>query len=128
MDLLQRAGLPTADINDRITFYVLTDGEKVMGSIGLEDDGQSGLLRSLSVEPEKRGNGYGNLLVDFLEDRANAKGIETLYLLTTTATAFFLQKNYVVISRSETPAFIQQTTEFNSTCPASAIIMKKNFK
>ena len=123
--LLQKASLPVEDIGARTELYELTTDEGIVGTIGLEHDGTVGLLRSLSVAEDKRAQGYGEQLVRFLEVTAKQKGVQTLFLLTTTAASFFLKHGYQTVSRSEVPLFIQQTSEFRSTCPASATVMKK---
>ena len=125
IQLLQKANLPFEDINDHVSFYALTEKETIIGTIGLEYDETTALLRSLSVELTERGKGHGENLVQFIEKEAQAKGIQTIYLLTTTAANFFGKRGYATISRAEVPAFIQQTSEFRSVCPSSAIVMKK---
>ncbi|HYO21724.1 MAG TPA: arsenic resistance N-acetyltransferase ArsN2 [Flavisolibacter sp.] len=125
LQLLQTANLPVEDINKNVLLYLLKEDGSSIGTIGMEHDGRTALLRSLSVEPSKRGKGYGEELVAFLEATAREKGILAIYLLTTTATRFFLKRGYAIINRSEAPAFIQQTSEFVSICPSSATVMKK---
>ena len=125
IDLLAKASLPVEDLKEQTEIFVLTNGKETIGTVGLEHDGTVGLLRSLSVEENQRGSGNGEQLVRFLESTAKQKGIQTLFLLTTTAAAFFAKHGYQIISRSELPLFIQQTSEFRSTCPASATVMKK---
>lgn len=125
IDLLVRANLPVQDISGHTELFELKAETEIIGTIGLEHDGTVGLLRSLSVQEGSRGKGYGEQLVNFLEETAKAKGIEVMYLLTTTAAAFFSKRGYQTISRTEVPLFVQQTTEFSSVCPSTATIMKK---
>ena len=125
IQLLQNVNLPVDDINDHIAFYTLSENDEIIGTIGMEYDNTSALLRSLSVQENKRGKGYGDKLVQFIEDEAKRKGVQTMFLLTTTAADFFAKKAYSVINRQEVPAFIQQTSEFSSICPSSATVMKK---
>lgn len=126
IELLAKANLPVEDIQEHTELFVLKNEAETIGTIGLEHDGTVGLLRSLSVEQGKRGRGYGEQLVLFLEEKAKEKGIRSLYLLTTTAAHFFSKRGYLTVSRSEVPLFIQQTSEFRLTCPASATVMKKD--
>lgn len=125
IDLLAKANLPVQDIGPHTELFELRIKDELIGTIGLEQDGAVGLLRSLSVDERQRGKGYGEQLVGFLEETAKARGIQTLYLLTTTAAAFFSKRGYQTISRAEVPQAMQQTSEFASVCPASATIMKK---
>jgi amino-acid N-acetyltransferase len=124
--LLQTADLPTEDLKDHVSLYTLSENNKIIGTIGMEHDQATALLRSLSVEQSHRGKGYGDTLVTFIENIAKEKGIRTMYLLTTTAETFFAQRGYLTVDRSDAPGFIQETTEFSSTCPASATFMKKD--
>ncbi|HEU4903067.1 MAG TPA: arsenic resistance N-acetyltransferase ArsN2 [Flavisolibacter sp.] len=125
LDLLVRANLPVQDIGEHTELFELKADSELIGTIGLEHNGTVGLLRSLGVQEGSRGKGYGEQLVNFLEETAKERGIETLYLLTTTAAAFFSKRGYQVIGREAVPLFVQQTTEFSSVCPSSATIMKK---
>jgi amino-acid N-acetyltransferase len=125
IDLLVKANLPVSDINEQTELFELKTETRTIGTIGLEHDGSVGLLRSLSVEESSRGKGHGEQLVQFLEERAKERGINTLYLLTTTAARFFSKRGYQTISREEVPLFIRQTSEFSAVCPASSTVMKK---
>lgn len=125
LHLLKKNNLPTEDISEVTKLFVLEDEQRVVGTIALEHSGTEALLRSLSVDQEKRNNGYGKALVDFIEDHAKYQGVKDLYLLTTTADQFFTKHGYTVVDRSTVPEFIQSTSEFSSVCPSSAIVMKK---
>ena len=126
--LIDKAALPVEDINDKVELFAIRENEHVLGTIGMEHDDKVALLRSLNVDVKQRGKGYGDALVKFLENVANDKGIQTIYLLTTTAEAFFSKQGYLVVCRNEVPQFIQHTSEFSSVCPASAIVMKKELR
>ncbi len=123
--LIKRSELPIEDINGKVELFALKVNDDILGTIGIEHDNNSALLRSLSIEEKQRGKGYGEKLVNFLEQTAEEKGIQVIYLLTTTAESFFAKRGYSVIGRNEVPPFIKQTTEFSSICPSSAIVMKK---
>jgi amino-acid N-acetyltransferase len=125
IELLQKVNLPIKDINDHISFYTLTENEEIIGTVGVEYGDKHALLRSLSVAESRRGKGYGDQLVNFIENQAKEKGVDTMFLLTTTASDFFARKGYSITTRLEVPLFIQETSEFSSVCPASATIMKK---
>ena len=124
--LLKNNGLPSKDIRSkRECFYIGYNGADPVGIGGLEIHGTNGLLRSVVIEQAARGHGFGTALCDSLETTASAGGIETLYLLTTTAVNFFAARGYGEIERTDAPARIQQTTEFDELCPTTAICMKK---
>jgi len=119
--------LPTADVaSNPDWFYVgYVDGEPIGGG-GVEPNGSVGLLRSVVVESSARGNGYGGALTDALEATARRDGVETLYLLTTTADQFFEARGYTETDRAKAPRSIQRTSEFERLCPESATCMKKS--
>ena len=125
ISLLQQHKLPVSDINEDKLLYLLLDGERVIGTAGLEIFEDCALLRSVSIIKEEQGKGYGNFLNTAIENYAAESGISCLYLLTTTAKDFFNKQGYCVISREEAPVCVQQTAEFTSLCPSSAVVMKK---
>jgi amino-acid N-acetyltransferase len=128
-DLLQECGLPFEDIASHLPHFILAkEGSKLVASIGLEALGDAGLLRSLAVSPQYRGQRIAEALCESLERQALALGIESLYLLTLTAEGFFRKRGYVNIERLQAPSAVQNTEEFKSICPASSVCMKKVLK
>ncbi len=71
------------------TFFVLADGEQVVGCAGLEVYGQAALLRSVVVAPERRRRDEGRLLVEAAFAEARRRGVARVYLFTMNAGAFF---------------------------------------
>ncbi len=125
--LLAEASLPVEDLDDAaVDFIVATDGGlDATGAIGLQTFGDVGLLRSLVVRADARGDGLGGRLVDALEAHARQRGLHQLVLLTQTAAPFFAARHYDVIERNAAPASVQGSAEFRSLCPASATCMTK---
>jgi len=125
-NLLVANRLPVEDLDESdIGFLVASDGERVLGVIGMERHGDTGLLRSLVVADEIRGTGMGARLVSSLEELAQAEGCQRLVLLTQTAAPFFASRGYEVIERDAAPADVRASAEFRSLCPASATCMAK---
>ncbi|WP_435359800.1 arsenic resistance N-acetyltransferase ArsN2 [Haloarchaeobius sp. DFWS5] len=125
--LLDENGLPSADVRSSDgRFYVGYDDEERVGGGGIEVYGTDGLLRSVVVAASKRECGYGTALCDELESTAADTGVETLYLLTTTAEQFFDDRGYERIDRDAAPSSLQETTEFDSLCPSSAVCMRRS--
>ena len=123
--ILQQQNLPTSDIDEDKLLYLLMNGETVIGTAGLEIFDDFALLHSVSVIKNEQVKGYGKVINDEIENYAKESGINCLYLLTTTAKDFFGKQGYCVIKREESPAALQQTAEFTSLCPSSAVVMKK---
>lgn len=124
--LLKENDLPAQDVHAKHDcFYIGYDGDSRVGIGGIERYDSVGLLRSVVVEQSARGNGFGVAVCERLERQARTAGVETLYLLTTTASEFFADSGYVTTERTDAPDVIRQTTEFDEFCPTSAICMKK---
>jgi amino-acid N-acetyltransferase len=56
---------------------------------------------------------------------AKERGTHTAFLLTTTAENFFPKLGFEQIVRDDVPASVQASIEFQSACPASAVVMRK---
>ncbi|HEU4530990.1 MAG TPA: arsenic resistance N-acetyltransferase ArsN2 [Steroidobacteraceae bacterium] len=125
--LLEAARLPTEDLTESHceNFYFSGSAQAPTGLVGLELFGDVALLRSLVVAAERRGTGEGRSLLQHAEREARARGVRTLYLLTTTAEDFFARQGYVRVPRELAPAAIRDTREFSGICPASSAFMAR---
>ena len=106
-------------------FLLAWEGDTLVGTVALEFAGEFALLRSLAVAPGHRRQGIATKLVDAIETHARSEQIKNLYLLTLTASDFFTDRGYQQADRAQAPAALQETTEFMSVCPASAVCMTK---
>ncbi|MGQ3085341.1 MAG: arsenic resistance N-acetyltransferase ArsN2 [Hydrogenophaga sp.] len=121
--LLRESQLPYVDLTEAhmADFQLAPDaGGALKGCIGLERYGAAGLLRSLAVDPSMRGTGVGQVLLNRMLAHAAATSLLQVYLLTTTAEAFFASRGFTPCSRTDAPADMQRSAEFASLCPASA--------
>jgi amino-acid N-acetyltransferase len=127
LELLRRAQLPVADLEagSRADLIVALDGSQVVGAVGVETYGADALLRSLVVGPAWRGQGIGDALVHAAENKARDVGARALWLLTTNAAGYFVQRGYVAQDRVSAPANLQACTQFTSSCPSSAACLRK---
>ena len=125
--ILMSSDLPTEDIVSPscVQFFGILEDTNLLAIIGLELYGNVGLLRSLAVLPTSQHSGLGNRLVKHAESVAMQNGVEQLYLLTTTAEAYFLQQGYNSASRDEAPHAIKATSQFSGLCPDSAAFLSK---
>ena len=124
--LLDSNSLPTSDLEAaRPLFVVAYMDEQVIGTGALQSFGPVALLRSIVVEPRLRGAGVGQSIVRELEHIARTNEIKQLILLTQTAKSFFEAQGYVAIDRANAPPAVQESEEFRSLCPASAVCMSK---
>jgi amino-acid N-acetyltransferase len=125
--LLSACELPVADIaaSGPAKFFGCHADSGLVGVVGLEVYGTAALLRSLAVAPAHRKGDLGKALVSFAEARAASLGVQSLYLLTTTAQGYFAQLGYSLLSRDDAPASIKATAQFAGLCPASSAFMGK---
>src|SRR6266480_2957156 len=123
--LLQESNLPVIDLNEQKELFAVLQKDEVAGTGGLELFDNCALLRSLAVRKDLQGKGLGKFINRELEKISKQRGIDCIYLLTTTAKDFFSKEGYEAITRDEVPESIKATSEFSSVCPSSATVMKK---
>lgn len=115
------------DVNftEKQFYLALVDSEPV-GAGCLEFTDDSALLRSVVVEPDERGTGYGRALVEALLDRSAdaSETATTAFLLTTTAEDFFADLGFERVDRDRVPSDVRATRYFSDRCPSSATCMR----
>ena len=127
--LLTANGLPIDDLSDPqadVQLFVARDAQGLAGVVGLQLAGDHGLLRSLAVAPERRGQGLGRQLVAEAECAALKAKVRELVLLTETAAPFFERLGYHAVDRAGMPAPLQATRSFASLCPENARCLSKS--
>ena len=124
--LLAASSLPLAGVRDSFPGFVVAEDASgtVVGVAGLEVHENHALLRSVAVAPEWRSRRLGRALVERIISEANARGLQSIHLLTTTADRYFPSFGFTTIPRDEVPACLQVAEEFASACPASATVMR----
>lgn len=124
--LLASCGLPHVDVAAHLRhFTIARDGIRVVGVIGLEVHGTDGLLRSLAVAADRRGQGVARRLYATLIRDARRLGITRLFLLTTSAQGFFEMLGFRAVKRDAVPDAIRATEEFRQLCPETAACMMR---
>lgn len=124
--LLRACGLPWEDIHDHFDhFLVARQGKRIVGAVGLEHAGSSGVIRSLAVAEEFRGTGIGRQLYRRIVDHARQLGVTELGLLTTTAEGFFEREGFRTCGSEQVPEYVRTTKEYLQYCPSSAVCMTK---
>ena len=124
--LLRQNDLPVVGVQPIIEdFLVAESGNDVVGVVGMEYCCNYGLLRSTAVDREWRSRGIARQLVERIIAQAEARGINALYLLTTTAESYFPSFGFTKTTRDTVPAEVQATDEFRGACPASATVMSR---
>jgi amino-acid N-acetyltransferase len=124
--LLGNAQLPTAGVTEAFShFFVAESKAQLVGAAGLEIYGASALLRSVVVEDRWRGTGVGRRLIEDALDAAKQRGIDDVFLLTTTAERYFPRFGFACINRDAVTAEVQASAEFRGACPSTAVLMRK---
>jgi amino-acid N-acetyltransferase len=127
--LLERLNLPLAGVDSLVqTILVAREGEHIVGTAALELYDGGALLRSVAVDPRRQGKQLGHRLTEAALRLAVTHGADTIFLLTTTADRFFPKFGFEQITRDDVPASVRGSVEFQSACPASAIVMRKHLR
>jgi nucleoside-diphosphate-sugar epimerase/N-acetylglutamate synthase-like GNAT family acetyltransferase len=125
MALLEANKLPRAGVREHAaTTLVARRNGRIVGGAAVEIYGTSGLLRSVAVDESRRGEGLGHQLTQAALDLARARGLTTVYLLTTTAAEFFPRFGFREIARDDVDPTVQRSVEFTTACPADAVAMR----
>lgn len=125
--LLTAAALPLDGAQQHLAHFIVGEQDgRIVAAAGLEPYGSAALLRSVVVDPAARGAGHGRLLWEEIARRAAARDIYQLFLLTTTAAAFFARRGFRTVTRGDAPQAMLASREFQGACPASATVMVKD--
>lgn len=123
--LLRECDLPIAGARDHLASFLVFDrANELSGCAGLEHYGEIGLLRSVAIAPHMRRQGLAEALVRAQLAVAAARGMHSVYLLTTTAHDYFARLGFVDVPRDDAPQVLQGSAEFRGACPASATLMR----
>ena len=106
-------------------FVVREDDGRVVGVAGLELHGEDGLLRSVAVDDDYRGQGVAAALVEAVVERAERVGLHSVFLLTTSARDYFARRGFSDCAREAAPPAIRESWEFKSGCPSTAAFMQR---
>jgi amino-acid N-acetyltransferase len=124
--LLTGHGLPLEGVVQHLsTMVVARDNGRIVGVAAVELYEGGALLRSVAVDAAAQGRGLGHQLTEAALEIARERQLDAVFLLTTTAERFFPKLGFEQISRDEVPATVQASVEFQSACPASAIVMRR---
>jgi amino-acid N-acetyltransferase len=124
--LLEGHGLPLDGAGDLgEAMVVARHGGQVVGAAALELYADGALLRSVVVDASVQRQGIGGQLTAGALDLANDLSVPMVFLLTITAAEFFTRFGFERISREDVPPSVAASVEFQSACPASAVVMRR---
>jgi len=113
LDLVRAVHLPPEGIAETIAyFWVAREGERIIGTVGLEVYDDLAFLRSLAVTPARQHTGLGSALTETALAYLTTRQFRAVYLLTTTAETFFARHDFYLLVRDEVPTSAQQSVEF----------------
>ena len=131
LDLLSQVHLPDDGVAQNLNGFLLARDEssKLIATIGLEQYGDTGLLRSAAVTPEYQGCGIGSQLTEKLLERATNNGVERVVLLTSTASEFFARRfGFCETSRTVFDRQLAGSSEWNLPRCSSAVCMSRDLR
>lgn len=121
-DLLSQAGLPAEGL-ERTEGWVAERGGLLLGHVALEAAGEAAVLRSLVVDPSRRGQGLGARLMAEAEGAAAGRA---LVLKTDTVGSWMLRRGYRSATLDQVPASVRTTTQFSgSLCAGTPVYLKE---
>ena len=124
--LLSAHQLPLDGLRDHVgTLLVARDDGRIVGSAALEMYADGALLRSVAVAPTLQRHQLGRELTEAAIRLAEDRRMPAIYLLTTTAADYFPRFGFERVTRADLPTGVQQSVEFTSACPSTAIVMRK---
>jgi amino-acid N-acetyltransferase len=107
--------LPAYGLNEFLgTFFVLADGEHIVGCAGLEVYGEAALLRSVVVAPERRRRDEGRRLVEAALAEARRRGVARVYLFTMNAGVFFGRLGFREVQPEEFEESVRASRQFEA--------------
>jgi N-acetylglutamate synthase-like GNAT family acetyltransferase len=124
---LRKVGLPCEDVEQSgpLFWRFDTDEDIPAGFAGLELHGPDALLRSLVTLPPLRGAGIGRAIVAAIEQEAQLRGCDAIYLLTQEPD-YFARAGYAAVGRDAVPEAIRASSQFHSPiCAAAAAMVKE---
>ena len=126
--LLSKCELPTLYVHRHLkSFMVAKADKKIVGVVGIEVYGRTGLFRSLCVYEPYRGRGIAKILNEKLLTYARLWKIDRLYLFTWRAEKFASKLGFRKIDKKEIPKSIRSTWQFRKSrsYPSVICMMKK---
>ena len=129
LSLLRDNGLPQDGVASWIeNFKVAYAGASLIAVAGYERYAEYALLRSVVVDAEHRNAGVGNDLLQHILDELTEQNVRSVYLLTTTAAAYFQRRGFLPSSRASVPEALLVSEEFTHACPSSAQVMVRELE
>jgi amino-acid N-acetyltransferase len=122
--LLSGFKLPLEGLEETKLWVLQSSHGDIIGVAGLEVYSNQGLLRSVAVIKSLHNQNYGTTIANYVIGEAKKSQMQDLFLLTTTAPAFFKKLGFKEENREKIGGNIANSVEFTSACPKTAILMR----
>jgi len=124
--LLQANDLPVVGVVQYWqNFFVADKQDCILGALGAHYDGKKALLRSFVVNDSQRNSGIGKALLQRMLLEMQRRGINEVFLLTETATNYFIREGFTEICRDEIPQILLKESGLDQACPCSSQCLKR---
>lgn len=123
--LLTRCDLTTDRIGGGAVFWLIQGQHEAEGCVALEMYDTTGILRSLAVDPERRGRGWRRALIEWVMHEARARGAIRVVAFTLTVKDLFLQSGFTEILREELSGPVRECWQFKThACDNAACLQR----
>jgi amino-acid N-acetyltransferase len=113
--LITSENMPAIEVDRWLdSFFVLDDGEKLVGCAGVEVYGEDALLRSVMTAPELRGTGEGVRMINAALDYMRDRGVKRCFLFTMTAERWFPRFGFEVCSLEDWTSGARESWQYKA--------------
>ncbi len=106
--LLSASSISVEGIHEHITQYIVSrDKAGVLGCIGVDRYGTTGVLRVLAVAQRARSAGLGELLISAIVADVRLRGVESIVLQTTSAAGYFARLGFTPMNPADLPQSVR---------------------
>ena len=123
--LLVDCDLMAVELAANLERFLVAEQAGIIGVIGSEYAGDAVLIRSAAVRSSVRQSGVASALLGLALEQAKRDGCRTAYLFTNTAAAFFANRGFVAVPRTEVPAALLASPAVTVCCCATAVAMRR---
>jgi amino-acid N-acetyltransferase len=122
--LLEAASLPTAELG-RTTVWVAEDPDGICGVVGLQQFDGDGLLRSIAVDPSRRGQRIGRQLVEHVLVESARRRLRGVYALAEgDAAAWLARRGFTRIERADAPPALTASALYQHACAPDTPLLR----
>lgn len=122
-EMLRSVDLPVPTEKDRVRMLKAYVGGELVGCVGYEQYGDAGLLHSLVVIREAKGEGVGRTLVDAVVEHLRDEGARQVFLATADTSRYFAYLGFSPVERDAVPQAVLRSPEISQFAEGEATFM-----